>query len=380
MATLVCPTYSSVLRIDLDAIRANYRTIAGVVEPARCGAVVKADAYGLGIEKVAPALRDAGCSEFFVAHLSEAIALFDAIGPGGTIHVLNGLEPDCEEICATRGFVPVLNSASQVGRWRDLARRGGAPLPAALQIDSGMSRLGLRFEDAAELSADPEFAGDITLRLLMTHLACADAPESPVNRRQRESFLRARALFPDVPASVSNSGGAFLSPAFHFDLVRPGIALYGAQPSPAAAGLVPVVRLEARILQIREVGEGTGVGYGLDYVAGGDRRLATIGIGYGDGWPRNLGGAGAAWFMDRRLPIVGRISMDSLTVDISSVPAHALHEGDFVELIGPSQPLSDVARDAGTIPYEILTRLGERHQRIYRDGAQTEVVHPGVRR
>ncbi len=365
MARMTCPAYSSVLTINLGAIAANYRVIAGQVSPARCAAVVKADAYGLGIGKVAPVLRDAGCTSFFVAHLSEAIVLREVIGPDGDIFVLNGIDPGCEDLCAARGFVPVLNSASQVTRWRDAARAQGRALTAALQIDSGMSRLGITPGMAADLARDSDFATDVALRLLMTHLACADQPSDPTNARQRESFLSVRRLFPDMPASIANSGGAFLAPGFGLDLVRPGIALYGVAPNECTEGLRPVVRLDARILQIREIDAGTGVGYGLDYIALDRRRLATIAIGYADGWPRSLGGAGAAWFSGKRLPIVGRVSMDSLTIDISALPPEAVAEGGFVELIGPSQSLEDVARDAGTIAYEILTRLGPRHERLY---------------
>ncbi|WEK44635.1 MAG: alanine racemase [Candidatus Sphingomonas colombiensis] len=370
MANDVCPTSSSRLTIDLGAIRANYHLLAERVAPAECAAVVKANAYGLGVAQVAPMLRDAGCRIFFVAQLAEAIALRDAIGADGAIFILNGLDPGCEALCAERGFLPVLNSASQVERWHDHARMRGEALPAALQVDSGMSRLGLDMETVSVLAADADFAREVSLRLIMTHLACADAPENPANTAQLERFEAARAYFPDVPASIANSGGAFLPAGFRCDVARAGVALYGVRPSTLAGKLRPVAALSARVIQIREIAAGVGVGYGLDYVAPDQRRLATIGIGYADGWPRHLSSVGAAWHQGRRLPIVGRVSMDSMTIDISSLPGHALAEGDFVELIGPSQSLDDVADDAGTIAYEILTSLGARHQRRYVDGAQ----------
>jgi len=370
MANDVCPAGSTRLTIDLSAIRDNYRLIAARVAPAACGAVVKADAYGLGVAQVAPVLRDAGCGIFFVAQLGEAVALREAIGADGAIFVLNGLDPGCEEFCAERGFYPVLNSNAQVARWRALARERGEALPAALQVDSGMSRLGLDADAVAALAGDAAFAREVPLRLLMTHLACADAPDDPANAAQLARFDAARALFPGVPASIANSGGAFLAPGFHGDVARPGIALYGAPPSALAIGLRPVVALVARVIQIRAIGAGVGVGYGLDYVASERRRLATIGIGYADGWPRHLSNSGAAWHQGRRLPIVGRVSMDSMTIDITALPDGALAEGDCVELLGPSQSLDDVAGDAGTISYEILTQLGRRHQRRYIDGAQ----------
>lgn len=370
MAKEACSIGSTRLTIDLGAIRDNYRLIARQVAPAACAAVVKADAYGLGAARVVPALYDAGCRLFFVAQLGEALSLASVIGPDARLLILNGLDRGSEALCAAHGFVPVLNSVGQVNRWRAQAARNGAPLPAALQVDSGMSRLGLDADAVAALAADPAFARDISLRLIMTHLACADEPGNAANDAQRARFGVARALFPGVPASIANSGGAFLAADFHCDVARAGIALYGAPPSALAIGLRPVAALSARVIQIRTITAGTGVGYGLDYVASEPRRIATIGIGYADGWPRHLGGKGAAWHNGRRLPILGRVSMDSLTVDISDLADDAPAEGDFVELLGPSQSLDDVAGDAGTIAYEILTQLGQRHQRLYVDGAQ----------
>ena len=324
MAQGDCTAGSSRLTIDLGAIRANHARVAAAVAPAICGAVVKADAYGLGAARVAPMLHAAGCRTFFVAQLQEAVALHEAIGVGSDIFILNGADPGSEACCADRGFLPVLNSASQVERWRALARARGERLPAALQVDSGMSRLGLDPQAVEALAADPAFAAEVELRLLMTHLACADDPADPANAMQRERFEAARALFPGVPASIANSGGAFL-PGFHGDVARPGIALYGAAPNALADGLRAVAALEVRIIQIREIAAGTGVGYGLDYVAPGPRRIATLAIGYADGWPRHLSGTGAAWHEGHRLPILGRVSMDG-RLDVIASP---LGDGDF---------------------------------------------------
>lgn len=365
---------SSILRIDLDAIRANYRSIAARVAPARAGAVVKANGYGLGAEQVAAALYREGCRIFFVARLVEADALAVPLGADVPIFILNGLDPGAESRCADAGHIPVLNSSTQVAAWRRLAVSRGTALPAALQLDTGMSRLGLSIAEAEPLSRDPAFAREVDLRLVMTHLACGDDPDHPANAAQLGAFTAGCALFPDAPASIANSGGSFLPKGFHCAIVRPGVALFGVDPGPAAAGLRPVATLHARILQIREIGPGTGVGYGLDHVACGVQRLATIGIGYADGWPRNLGGVGRAWWDGVPLPIVGRVSMDSLTIDIGDPRAAALAEGDLVELIGPSQSLADVARDAGTIPYEVLTRLGSRHARIFLEDGQSQIA------
>lgn len=368
---------SSRLGINLDALRANYRVLAERVAPAHCGAVVKADAYGLGVGRVGAALHREGCRTFFVAQLCEAGPLARVVGPDATIFILNGLDPGSEAACAAAGAVPVLNSLSQVAHWRAYARALGCALPAALQVDSGMSRLGLPAEDAIALAADPALARELDLRLLMTHLACADEPGRAANADQLAAFRAVAAHFPTVPASIANSGGAFLPVEFHGDLARPGVALFGVDPGPNAQGLRPVVRLDVRVLQIRTVAAGAGVGYGLDHIAPAPQRLATLALGYADGWPRCLGGVGAAWHRGARLPIVGRVSMDSLTVDISALAEGDLAEGDFVELLGPSQSLADVARDAGTIAYEILTRLGARHARIHVEDGTAEAVLPG---
>lgn len=367
---------SSRLGIDLDALRANYRTLTERVAPARCGAVVKANAYGLGATRVGAALYREGCRTFFVAQLSEVAPLASAVGADAAIFILNGLDPASEGACTAAGAIPVLNSLSQVTRWRASARRLGFPLPAALQVDSGMSRLGLAVEDALALAADPACARELDLRLLMTHLACADEPGRAANGEQLAAFRRIAAHFPGVPASIANSGGVFLPAPFHADLARPGVALFGVDPGPHAVGLRPVVQLHARVLQIRAVAAGTRVGYGLDHIAPAPQRLATIALGYADGWPRSLGGAGALWHRGIRLPIVGRVSMDSLTVDISALPQGELAEGDFVECLGPSQSLADAARDARTIAYEILTRLGARHARIFVEDGNAEIVLP----
>lgn len=373
MASDVCASATSQLTIDLGAVRANYRALAERAAPAVCGAVIKADAYGLGARRVAAALYREGCRSFFVAQLCEALKLAGTAGAECTIYVLNGLDPGCEEQCATHRFIPVLNSASQVDRWRSLARAKGTPLAAALQVDSGMSRLGLSPQATAALAKDKAFKREVNLHLLLTHLACADEPERTINATQLQRFEMMRALFPGTPASIANSSGLFLDARYHLDVVRPGLALFGATPNAVAGTLRPAVQLHARVLQIRQIAAGEGVGYGHDYIADASRRLATIGVGYADGWPRSIANACAVWFDGHRLPLVGRVSMDSFTVDVSALPTSVLIEGDFVELLGPSQSIADAARYAGTIAYEMLTSLGQRHQRVYREGATTEI-------
>ncbi len=369
------PPHSSRLIVDCDAIAANFHSLAKRVAPAKCGAVIKADAYGLGVADVATALLHAGCRSFFVARLCEAERLAHIVGSGSDITVLNGLDPGSEAACAHAGFIPVLNSVSQLAAWRAYARSAARPLPAALQIDTGMSRLGLSPEAALTAANDPKLSRELDLKLLMTHLACGDEPARGASMEQLSRFEAVAAHFPAVPKSIANSAGTFLPLGFHRDVVRAGVALFGVAPVPEAMSLQPVVRLDARILQIRTIEAGTGVGYGLDHIAPATQRIATIATGYADGWPRSLGGKGSAWHRGVRLPIVGRISMDSLTIDIGGLADDNISEGDFVELLGPSQSLADVARDAGTIAYEILTGLGPRHARFVIEKGQMRPAH-----
>lgn len=353
------------LTIDLAALRANYGLIAAHAAPARAAAVVKADAYGLGAAQVAPVLAEAGCRDFFVAVITEAFELAPLLPAEARIYVLNGLPPGAEAACAAAGVIPVLNSLGQVGRWRAEARRRGVRLAGVIQVDSGMSRLGLAPSDIDQLPAG--LTEDVEVVLVMSHLACGDTPGAAANQEQLARFeALADRIGPGLPRSLANSAGVFIAPEFRQDLVRPGLALYGAAPIEDAASPVrPVVRLEARVIQLRTVEAGAGVGYGLTYVARETQRLATIGVGYADGWPRRLGGRAAAYLGDVRLPIVGRVSMDSMTLDVSDLPQGALAEGDFVELIGPHQTLEAVAAGAETIAYEILTGLGKRYARTY---------------
>lgn len=355
------------ITVDLDAVRANYRRIVTGVAPAEVAAVVKADAYGLGAARVGPALADAGCRDFFVAFLDEALQLKPRLPADARLHVLNGLAAGDEPLCAAAGIRPVLNSGPQVRRWRDTARASRGPLPAALQIDTGMSRLGMAPEELAGLLAEPDLADDIEVTLLMTHLACADTPAEAANRMQLDRFRAAvGGLRPAPRLSIANSAGSVLAPEFHGDLVRAGLALFGAAPASGLAGrLRPVLRLEARVIQVRSVETGARVGYGLTHTARRAGRLATLGVGYADGWPRRLGGRAAAWFRGVRLPVVGRVSMDSMTVDVTALAPGALSEGDLVELIGPDASVEAVAGQAGTIPYELLAGLGRRLPRAY---------------
>ncbi len=361
----------ALLSIDLDALVENYRLIARHVAPAEVAGVVKADAYGVGASAAASALLQAGCRRFFVAQLEEAVALKPELPGPVQLFVLNGLQPGAERLCRDAGATPVLNSLDQIRRWSNLAQGSGRPLPAALQIDSGMSRLGLSPNEVQALLADRSLLDGIELVLILSHLACADDPASTFNDKQVAAFDDFTRHFPGVPRSLDNSGGSFLDHA-HYEFVRAGIALYGGAPQDDFNPMHPVVSLEARIAQLRTVRPGTGVGYGLSHRAQETSHIATIPVGYADGWPRHLSNRGSAFIGGIRVPIVGRVSMDSITLDVTHVPDMLLYPGAPVELLGPHQSIDDVAADAGTISYEILTQLGRRYRREYRHAEAVE--------
>ena len=351
------------LQIDLAAIQANWRSLGARHPAGPVAGVVKADAYGLGATKVAPALFAAGCRHFFTAHLSEALAIRPHV-PGALVAVLNGLPPGSEPAFAHHGIAPVLGTPDEIARWAALARRLGRPLPALLHVDTGMNRLGLAAAQLAALAADPTALEGIALRYLMTHLSASEVPEDPANEAQRRRFAEACALLPALPRSFANSSGIFLGPAFASDLARPGAALYGINPTPGQPNpMRPTVRLAARVLALRAVQPGEAVGYNATWAAPHPARIATIGVGYADGWLRSHSNRGHAVFDGAMLPLVGRVSMDLTTLDATACPS--LREGDWVELIGPARPVDAVADAAGTNGYEILTSLGRRYHRAW---------------
>jgi len=356
----------AVLTVDLDALCANYRLLCARVAPAAGAAVVKADAYGLGAEPVARALFDAGCRDFFVAHLDEGIRLRAGLAEAARIFVLHGPMPATEDDFLEHGLVPVLNSLHQVRAWSALAAHVGRPLAAALQIDTGMHRMGLSLDELDTLVGEDAALRGIDLRLVMSHLACADEPEHPHNTHQLERFRALSARLPVSPASLANSSGSFLDAGFHYDLARAGAALYGIAPHADAPNpLHQVVRLQARVVQVRRIEAGDQVGYGCRYTAPATRFVATVAMGYADGWLRHLSGRAGAFFQGTALPQIGTVSMDSITLDVSVLPSGRLQPGDLVDLICPSQTVDDVAARAGTIGYEILTGLGPRLARRY---------------
>ncbi|PVE20537.1 alanine racemase [Microvirga sp. KLBC 81] len=353
--------------IDLSALGRNYDRLAATVAPARVAAVVKANAYGLGIERVAKILSRKGCRHFFVAHLSEAMDLRPMLPRDAQVFVLNGLQPGRETACTEGGIIPVLNSMEQWRRWSATARSLNHTLPAVLQFDTGMSRLGFPPDERPALAEALRTDGHVEILFIMSHLACADEPDSDQNGEQLAEMRRIAVEFGGFDTSFANSGGVFLGDGYRGALARPGIALYGGAPTTGAPNpMEPVVSLDVSVVQVRTVPAGTKVGYGGIHVAKRQARLATIAAGYADGLPRSLSDRGAVYYEGVRLPIVGRVSMDSITVDVSALPEGTLTLGSFVEVLGPNQTLEDLARDAATISYEILTSLGPRFQRRYR--------------
>jgi len=356
--------------IDLDVYADNWRYLRDQVNTAgatvECAALVKADAYGILIDKAVTALRNAGCKTFFVATPEEGLSVIKK-APDAVVYILNGLLPDCTNIYINNKLIPVLNTLDEIYEWVEMAPES----PAALHVDTGMNRLGLREEEARTLAQDKALVAKLRLSLLMTHLACADRPGSLMNDCQLRSFTDIAALFPGVPCSIANSAGIFNGAAFHLDLVRPGIALYGGAALSAHVAdnpMKPVVKVEARILQIRTVQQHESVGYGAAEVVSSERRIATLGAGYADGYIRHAGSTtehkGAYAFINgRRVPLVGRVSMDMIAVDVSDVPN--VKRGDYVELFGPNVSVSELADHAATIDYEFFTGIGKRYARCY---------------
>tara|TARA_R110002020_G_scaffold399971_1_gene610044 strand:- start:252114 stop:253271 length:1158 start_codon:yes stop_codon:yes gene_type:complete len=360
------PAEAGILSIDLSAVTANYRLVQKKASSARVGAVVKADAYGLGARTIAPVLADAGCRDFFVAHLAEAMELVSCLSGSARLYVLNGLAPGMESLCADARIFPVLNTLEQARDWQRHAAGIGRKLPAVLQVDTGMSRLGLGADELETLLREPGFLDWVELRVVMSHLACADIPGATANAEQVRRFADMAACVPEAERSLANSAAALGMPDHVGDLVRPGLVLYGIDPlSGATTGLHSAIALDARVIQVRSVPAGVGVGYDHDYVTQSPRRLATLSVGYADGWPRALGGKGAVWMNGVRLPLVGRVSMDTCTADVTELPEGSLQPGDTVELIGPHQSVLELAIQLDTAPHAVLTGLGKRFEKRF---------------
>jgi len=357
------PLAAAILEVDLDAIVANWRLLCSLHPSGPVAGVVKADAYGLGAGAVAPALYAAGCRHFFVAVLDEALAIRSLV-PDAMLAVLSGLIPGSESDYLHHDIIPALGSLAEIAAWTSAARAAGRALPAIVHIDTGMSRLGLGAGELAVLQQDHARLGGIALRYIMTHLVSSEVTGDAQNEHQRQRFAAACAGLPAAPRSFANSSGIFLGGGWGSDLARPGAALYGINPTPDRANpMRQPVRLRARVLAVRDVPAGDSVGYNATWRAARPSRIATVGIGYADGWHRSLSGRGTGFFDGTPVPLVGRVSMDLTTFDVTDIPAVAV--GAWLELIGPAQTPDDVAAAAGTNGYEVLTSLGRRLCRVY---------------
>jgi alanine racemase len=351
-------TAHAVLEVDLGAIVANWHTLRHHHPSGPVAGVIKADGYGLGARPVASALYQAGCRHFFVAYLNEALAVRDLL-PGAMLAVLSGLIPGTEDAYVEHHLTPVLGSLDEIDRWR------GRNRDAILHIDTGMSRLGLGNHELAELARDHARLDNLPIRYVMTHLVASEQQGDPVNQRQRCRFTAIRADLPAAPASLANSSGIFLGPDFASDLARPGAALYGINPTPGRSNPMRcAVRLSVRVLAVREIPAGATVGYNATWTAARPSRIATVALGYADGFHRSLSSRGAACFDGTPVPLVGRVSMDLTTFDVTDHPD--VQPGCWLEVLGPHLSPDDVAAMAGTNGYEVLTSLGRRFHRVYR--------------
>jgi alanine racemase len=347
------------LDINLDAIIANWRMFAGRNPRAQVAAVVKADAYGLGAARVAPALADAGCTRFYVAWPEEGARLRDILGPHPEIAVFHGPTVAALPLLTAHELEPVLNSIAQIDLWLGSAL---GKQRASLHLDTGMNRLGVprsQWAEAASKFPHP--------RRLISHLACGDEFDSPMNAQQLELFDSARPLWPDARRSLSATGGAYQAGRYSMDEIRPGIGLYGGGPDAANGEKVKtVITLTAPVIQVKSVRTGETVGYGATWTAPVEAQLATAGLGYADGFLRAASNRGMGVIRGEKCPIVGRVSMDLIVIDVTGLK---VAPGDEIQFLGPDMPISEVAAAMNTIDYEILTRLGSRLDRRYSGGA-----------
>lgn len=362
-----------ILTVDLNKIAENYGRLKSLLNGVTCGAVVKADAYGLGLSEVSQRLFREGCRDFFVALTDEGLSLRQDLRENGSsarIYVLNGVERGAEDLFVERDLIPVLNQLDEIKRWGVAGDRHSKPLPAIVNFDTGMARLGLDTLETDKLLADQSHLSAIDVRYIMSHLACSDESDNELNNQQNNKLKDiSDKLDKDYSVSLSNSGGVFLGPEYHYQLARPGAALYGIKSSDLQTNqIAQVVRLQGKILQTRFVDTNMTVGYGATHSVIRNSRLATVALGYGDGLFRALSNRGSGYIGEHRAPIVGRVSMDLVTLDVTDIPEQETAPGVMVDFLTQHHTVDDLARDAGTIGYEVLTALGNRYHRRYIGG------------
>lgn len=359
-------TASGVLSIDLKALADNYRLFQQKVGPKRqVAGVVKADAYGLGLEPIVKKLTELDCPQFFVATLEEAIQLRQ-INKETPVAVLGGLFKGAEKEYIAHHILPVLNSPDDIGRWQQLARDKQEKLPAFIHFDMGMNRLGLSPDETKQLISTPDMLDGLDVQLIMSHFACADEKDHPLTKKQAHNFANIAQHFPNAKISLANSPGLFRDERYHYDMVRPGYALYGGNPTPEMKNpMKPVVELMVRVLQIRQNKKGESIGYGASHIFNKDTLSATVALGYADGFLRSGSNQAILYWNGQPCPVIGRVSMDLVTVDLSRITENLPVAGDSLEVLGPHQTIDDLAEASDTIGYEILTSLGKRYHRQY---------------
>jgi alanine racemase len=355
----------TVLTIHLQKIAANYRKLVELVAPAECAVVIKADAYGLGAEKIAPALWQAGAKTFFVATLMEGIALRKVL-KDASIAVLNGLFCGCEKDYIRYRLLPILNHLEEVELWSKASKKASRKLPAFLHIDTGLNRLGMEKREVEKLSQATHLLESIDFQMHLSHFACADSHNHPMIERQAKEFLQLKSLLPAAKASLCNSAGIFCGKEFHHELVRPGAALYGLNSRSSEENpLEQVLSWHGRILQVRELDAGESVGYGAGYIAEKKTKLAIISAGYADGLIRPRENRTFVEIAGQKAAVVGRVSMDLLTIDVTDVPEAHVYRGAIVKLLNENLTIDSMAKSCNAISHELLVSLGKRCLRQY---------------
>jgi alanine racemase len=356
---------SAILTIDLAALQSNFRTLAQQAGVA-CGVAIKGEAYGLGMGQVARALWAAGCRDYFVSRPTEGQEL-RAVLPEATIYVLDGFYAGQGDFYVKHKLIPALVSIDEAKEWARVA----GDYACAIHVDTGIYRLGLSGAEFAKLCADAGLRKALNIKLLVSHLACSDEPQHPLNAKQRDAFSGFRNMVPGVQASLANSSGIYLGADYAHDLVRAGVALYGGNPLPGKPNpMKTVVTLQLKVMQIRNVKQGDTIGYSATWAAPRDARIAILGAGYRDGIPRRLSpslsdGPAQVFVAGQRVPVVGRVSMDMMAVDVTDIPESQMPRGTLAEIFGPNISVDEAAGWAGTISYELLTHLGNRYARHY---------------
>lgn len=355
------------LTVRLGAVRRNYERLAETASPAKCGVAVKANGYGLGAVPVARTLASAGCTEFFVASVAEGIEIREVL-PDVNLNVFNGAMPGTIDDLIAHRLTPLIISLEQLALWRQAGKNSGETLPVGLHVDTGMRRTGLQANEIEAIADDDRLLAGMEIRHVLSHLASADEVDSPQPAIQLAEFERAIEALPAATLSLANSAGIHRGPQYHFDLVRPGISIYGGAPFPGQPNpMEHTVVLEAPMMQIYDVHPGDRVGYGATYEVVRPGRHVVLPLGYADGFLRSSSNSGRVWVAGVECPIVGRVSMDLTIIDVTGLPVASLGLGAAVEMIGPNRLVDDVAADAGTIANELLTDLGGRYEVVYED-------------